>query len=120
MSKIIGIDLGTTNSVVAVMEGGEPTVITNSEGGRTTPSVVAFAKDGRWIYAFHPEKKSDRADKDGWVEGTFRVERLVNMAKHNYKTEPNVTITPDGRWVVFRSNMHGPSHVYAVEVKKTQ
>jgi len=46
MSKIIGIDLGTTNSVVAVMEGGEPTVITNSEGGRTTPSVVGFAKDG--------------------------------------------------------------------------
>ena len=46
MSKIIGIDLGTTNSVVAVMEGGEPTVIPNSEGGRTTPSVLAFAKDG--------------------------------------------------------------------------
>jgi molecular chaperone DnaK len=46
MSKIIGIDLGTTNSVVAVMEGGEPVVITNSEGGRLTPSVVAFAKSG--------------------------------------------------------------------------
>src|SRR5210317_982299 len=46
MGKIIGIDLGTTNSVVAVMEGGQPTVITTSEGGRLCPSVVAFNKNG--------------------------------------------------------------------------
>ena len=46
MSKVIGIDLGTTNSVVAVMEGGEPTVITNQEGSRLTPSVVGFTKTG--------------------------------------------------------------------------
>ena len=70
------------------------------------PQMVARAADGQWIYLFRP--------KDGTVE----VERLVNLAKHDYKLEPNVMFTPDAKWVVFRSNMHGPSHVYGVEVAK--
>ena len=49
MSRILGIDLGTTNSCMAVMEGGEPVVIPNAEGGRTTPSVVAFTKTGERV-----------------------------------------------------------------------
>ena len=53
MGKIIGIDLGTTNSCVAVMEGGEPVVIPNAEGNRTTPSVVAFSKNGERLVSFH-------------------------------------------------------------------
>ena len=77
MGKIIGIDLGTTNSCVAVMEGGEPVVIPNAEGSRTTPSVVAFSKSGERLVGqiakrqavtnpentvitfFHGQKKSD-------------------------------------------------------------
>ena len=54
MSKIIGIDLGTTNSVVSVMEGGEPTVITNPEGSRITPSVVGFTKTGERLVGHGP------------------------------------------------------------------
>ena len=49
MGKVIGIDLGTTNSCVAVLEGGEPEIIPNSEGGRTTPSVVSFTKEGERV-----------------------------------------------------------------------
>ena len=73
------------------------------------PGQVAFAKDGQWIYAFRP-----RAD------GEMEWERLVDMSKHNYRLEPNVTIMPDGKWVVFRSNMHGVTHVYAAEVAKAK
>lgn len=61
MSKIIGIDLGTTNSCVAVMEGGQPVVIPNAEGARTTPSVVAFSKDGERMVG--PDRKASGRDQ---------------------------------------------------------
>ena len=50
--------------------------------------------------------------------GVLKSERLVDLSKHDYRLEPNVTFTPDGKWIVFRSNMHGATHVYAVEVAK--
>jgi oligogalacturonide lyase len=78
---------------------------------------VAAPGNGQWIYLFTPQ---NGAMKDGWVNGTLKAERLVDLSKHNYRLEPNVTFTPDGRWVVFRSNMHGPTHVYAVEVRKAR
>ena len=50
------------------------------------------------------------------ANGHLEAERLVDLSKHDYQLEPNVTFTPDNRWIVFRSNLHGASHVYAVEV----
>ena len=87
--------------------------------------MVAHAKDGKWIYLFRPEGIPDVAGikapnaKDLIVPGYFKSERLVNMGKHDYRLEPNVSFTPDQQWIVFRSNMHGVTHVYAVEVKKS-
>ncbi len=70
------------------------------------PNSVARGDNGQWIYLFKPEN------------GKLKSQRLVNLAKHDYSLEPNATFTPDGKWIVFRSNMLGPTHVYAVEVKK--
>ena len=87
--------------------------------------MVARAPDGKWIYLFRPEMLPDRGppevDSNKLIKiGVFRSEKLVNMAKHDYALEPNVTFTPDMKWIVFRSNMHGATHVYAVEVKKAE
>ena len=79
---------------------------------------VAKAPDGRWIYLFRPEmiKDSDSLGDKLVHPGVFRAERLVNMSKHNYKLEPNVSFSPDQKYVIFRSNMFGPTYVFAVEV----
>jgi oligogalacturonide lyase len=60
----------------------------------------------------------DQAGKQVKV-GTLKAEPLVDLSRHDYSLEPNATFTPDGKWIVFRSNMHGPTHVYAVEVEKS-
>jgi oligogalacturonide lyase len=70
------------------------------------PRSVAAPGNGQWIYLYRPRG------------GGLDVERLVDLSKHDYRLEPNVTFTPDGKWIVFRSNMDGASHVYAVEVAR--
>ena len=84
MSKIIGIDLGTTNSCVAVMEGGQPTVITNTEGARTTPSVVAFTKTGERLVG-EPAKR----------QAVTNADRTISSIKREMGTNYKVTI--DGK-----------------------
>jgi oligogalacturonide lyase len=84
------------------------------------PGQVAKAKDGQWIYLFRPELIENKGvdDKSFVQPGVLHAERLVNMSKHQYRLEPNVSFTPDQQWVVFRSNMFGPTYVFAVEVAK--
>ncbi len=72
------------------------------------PRSVAAPGNGQWIYLFRPR------------DGKLEAEKLVDLAKHDYKLEPNVNFSPDGKWIVFRSNMHGATHVYAVEIDKTK
>ncbi|QOV19811.1 molecular chaperone DnaK [Blautia liquoris] len=81
MSKIIGIDLGTTNSCVAVMEGGKPTVITNTEGARTTPSVVAFTKTGERLVG-EPAKR----------QAVTNADKTISSIKRHMGTDYRVTI----------------------------
>ncbi|WP_197531627.1 oligogalacturonate lyase family protein [Posidoniimonas corsicana] len=69
---------------------------------------VAGSPDGHWIYLFEPD--GDR----------LRSTRLVNLADHDYELEPNAHFTPDGNWIVFRANLHGPSQVYAVDLRRRQ
>jgi oligogalacturonide lyase len=81
---------------------------------------VAHAPDGKWIYLFRPELIPNRGIEDGQFvhPGVLRAEKLVNMSKHQYRLEPNVMFSPDQKWVIFRSNMFGPTYVFAVEVAK--
>jgi oligogalacturonide lyase len=86
------------------------------------PGQVAKAPDGEYIELFHPQMLKVDADAlngpDFFQPGVFHSEHLVDMSKHNYKLEPNVRFSPDKKYVIFTSNMFGPSYVFAVEVNK--
>ena len=90
MARAVGIDLGTTNSCVAVLEGGEPTVIANAEGARTTPSIVAFAKNGEVLVGEVAKRQSVtnvertiRSVKDIWVPTGLKM--LIQRSTHHKK-----------------------------------
>ena len=98
MGKIIGIDLGTTNSCVAVMEGGKPVVITNAEGQRTTPSVVAFTKNGERLIG-EPAKR----------QAVTNADRTISSIKRHMGTDYKVTI--DGK-------AYSPQEISAMVLQK--
>ncbi|HSC58492.1 MAG TPA: Hsp70 family protein, partial [Gemmatimonadales bacterium] len=102
-SKIIGIDLGTTNSVVAVMEGGDPVVIPNAEGGRTTPSVVAFTKDGERLVGQVAKRQAVTNPK----QTIFSIKRFMG------RRTPEVT--EEARRVPYRI-VPGTNDLAAVEI----
>jgi len=94
----------------------------SATGDGGDPLQVARAKDGEWIYLFRLDLLPNTGiDSPDLVRaGVLRSEKLVNMSKHSYRLEPNVSFTPDQKWVVFRSNMFGPTYTFAVEVAKAQ
>ncbi len=109
MSKVVGIDLGTTNSVVAVVEGGEPVVITNREGSRLTPSVVAFTKDGQRLVG-QPAKN----------QAILNPERTVRSIKRKMGTREKITIdgkdyTPEQISAMILQKLKGDAEAYLGE-----
>jgi molecular chaperone DnaK len=120
MGKIIGIDLGTTNSVVAVMEGGEPTVITNPEGGRTTPSVVAFTKAGERLVG-QVAKRQAITNPENTIFSIKRfMGRRFSEVQNEIKTVPyKVVAGPNGdARVVAGGKEYSPPEISAYILQK--
>jgi molecular chaperone DnaK len=90
MGRIIGIDLGTTNSCVAIMEGGDPTVITNAEGGRTTPSMVAFTDNGERLVGQIAKRQAITNPK----RTLFAVKRMIGRKFNSKEIQDDIKITP--------------------------
>ena len=122
MAKVIGIDLGTTNSCVAVMDGGKPKVIENSEGARTTPSIVAFTKDNERLIG-QPAKRQAVTNPDSTL---FAIKRLIGRRFDDPMTKKDMDLVPykivkgknGDAWVEASGEKYSPSQVSAFILQK--
>ena len=126
MSKIIGIDLGTTNSCVAIMEGGQPKVIENSEGARTTPSIIAYTEDGEVIVGASAKRQAVTNPKNT----LYAVKRLIGRRFDEKEVQKDIDLMPykilkagnNDAWVEVRDKKIAPPEVSAqvlMKMKKT-
>ncbi len=122
MGKVIGIDLGTTNSCVAVMDGKDAKVIENSEGARTTPSMVAFTEDGERLVG-HPAKRQAVTNPENTI---FAVKRLIGRPFNDPTTKKDMSLVPykivkadnNDAWVECRGEKYSPSQISAFILQK--
>src|SRR6266513_1197511 len=122
MAKIIGIDLGTTNSCVAIMEGGQPKVIENSEGARTTPSVVAYTDDGEVLVGASAKRQAVTNAKNT----IYAVKRLIGRRFEEKEVQKDIALMPykivradnGDAWVEVRGKKIGPQQVSAEILRK--
>ena len=122
MAKVIGIDLGTTNSCISVMDGGKPKVIENSEGARTTPSIVAFTKDGERLIG-QPAKRQAVTNPDNTI---FAVKRLIGRRFDDPMTQKDMSLVPykiakgknGDAWVSAGGEDYSPSQISAFILQK--
>ena len=124
MGKIIGIDLGTTNSCVSVLEGDKPRVIENAEGDRTTPSIVAFNEDGE-ILVGQPAKRQAVTNPENTI---FAAKRLIGRKFTDKKVQKDISRVPfkitksdnGDAWIEVRGKSMAPPQVSAEVLKKMQ
>src|SRR5258706_3928981 len=122
MAKIIGIDLGTTNSCVAVMEGGKAKVIENSEGARTTPSVVAYTEDGEVLVGASAKRQAVTNAKNT----VYAVKRLIGRKFEDPEVQKAVKVSPfkivradnGDAWIEIRGKKISPQEVSAQVLRK--
>ena len=122
MSKVIGIDLGTTNSCVAIMEGGEPVVIANAEGTRTTPSMIAFADNGERLVGQQAKRQAVTNPENT----LYSIKRLIGRKFDTEAVKKDIAISPfkivkadnGDAWVEVRGKRYSPPEISAIVLQK--